>query len=125
MGEAFEALNKARYASLTTVRSNGTPVSTPVWVAVSDQRAYVVSRGPGKVRRIGHNPAVEICPSDMRGRARGEIEPGLARIIGGDPPGPEVRRAFRRKYGPFPALTRIGARLLRRDLVLLEISPRD
>jgi PPOX class probable F420-dependent enzyme len=122
MGTPFESLTKARFALLTTWRRNGTAVATPVWVAVSDDKAYVISRGPGKVKRIRNNPAVTIAPCTMRGRERGAETRGVAHIVGTDCPTRTVRRAFRRKYGPMPRISSAMARLLRKNLWLLEIE---
>ena len=118
---AFESLAQRRFAILTTYRRSGAPVPTPVWVVTDEGKAYVVSRGPGKVRRIRSNPEVEIAAGTARGRARGEPERGVAAIFAGRLPD-RVRRAFRRKYGPMPALGRAVARLLGKELVLVEVT---
>ena len=123
MGTPFESLTKRRFALLTTWRRDGTTVATPVWVAVSENKAYVISRGPGKVKRIRNNPAVTIAPCTMRGRVRGAETPGVARIAGTDCPTKTVQRAFRRKYGPMPRITSTMARLFRKTLWLIEIEP--
>ena len=117
---SFEDLG-GRVALLRTWRKDGSAVDTPVWFALTDGRAYVVSRGPGKVRRIRRNPRVEIGSCTSRGRLRGTMRNGRARVVDGDLPA-TVRRAFRQRYGPLPAIGRAMARLLRRDLWLLEIE---
>ena len=122
MGTPFESLTKPRFALLTTWRKNGTAVATPVWVAVSDNKAYVISRGPGKVKRVRNNPEVTIVPCTMRGRVRGAEIRGVARMVGTDCPTRSVRRAFRRKYGPMPRITSAMARLFRKNLWLIEIE---
>ena len=121
---SFESLTGHRFVLLTTYRRDDTPVSTPVWAVVHDGRAYVVSRGPGKVRRIGANPAVDLAPSGARGGVHGPPVAGTARILPEGLPDP-VWRAFGRKYGPLPVLGRTVARLFRKNLVALEISPRS
>ena len=118
---AFESLQRARFALLTTYRRDGAAVPTPVWVGVAGGLAYVVSRGPGKVRRIRNNPTVSIAPCTSRGRPSGKAEEGMARIVSGPVPA-GVRRAFSRKYGPVPAFARGFSWLLRKELVLLEIT---
>jgi PPOX class probable F420-dependent enzyme len=118
---SFESL-QGRFALLTTWRKNGNAVTTPVWVVVDDGKAFVVSRGPGKVKRIRANPKVEIGPATMRGRPRGDAQQALGHVVPGAIP-PSVRRAFRRKYGPLPAVGRLAARAFRKELVLLEIAP--
>ena len=118
---AFESLQRARFAALMTKRANGDAVNTPVWVVVVDGKGYVVSRGPGKVKRIRANPSVEIGPSSSRGGLKAGLEPAIATIVGAEFPH-EVRRAFRRKYGPLPALGRALAGLSRRELVLIDLN---
>src|SRR5205823_9458867 len=110
-----------RFALLRTWRKSGAAVDTPVWFVVVDGRVYVVSRGPGKVKRIRTHPAVAIAACNARGRQRGELIPAVARVIEGDVP-KVVRRAFRRRYGPLPAAGRAAAKLFRADLQLLEIT---
>jgi PPOX class probable F420-dependent enzyme len=122
MATPFESLTKPRFASLTTWRRNGTAVSTPVWIAVSEKKAYVMSRGPGKVKRIRNNPAVTIAPCTIRGRVRGTELRAVARVVGTDCPPMHVRRALRRKYGPVPRISSTMAHLFRKRLWLLEIE---
>ncbi|MDQ1374505.1 MAG: uncharacterized protein QOJ09_1843 [Actinomycetota bacterium] len=122
MGTPFESLTKPRFALLTTSRRNGTAAATPVWVAVSDNKAYVISRGPGKVKRIRNNPAVTIAPCTMRGRVRGAQTRGVAHIVGTHCPSRSVRRVFRRKYGPMPRISSAMARVFRKNLWLIEIE---
>ena len=40
---SFDALHGHAYASLTTLRRDGTPVVTPVWFALEGGRVYVVT----------------------------------------------------------------------------------
>jgi len=114
----------ARFVSLTTYRRNGEPIATPVWI-VADHAgaAYVVSRGPGKVKRIAHNPAVTLAPCTMQGKVKGSAVSGRAEAMGTDVPA-DVRRLLVRKYGPFGGLALVLARLApaRRKPVLLRIT---
>jgi len=58
-----------RYVSLTTFRRSGAPVSTPVWVARDGGELVVVTVDPsGKLKRLAHDPRVELRPCDLRGR---------------------------------------------------------
>jgi PPOX class probable F420-dependent enzyme len=123
VGTPFETLAKPRFASLTTWRRSGTAVATPVWIAVSENKAYVMSRGPGKVKRIRNCPAVTLAPCTMRGRVRGAEIRGVARVVATECPPMNVRRALRRKYGPLPRISHTMARLFRKPLWLLEIEP--
>ncbi len=63
-------LASEKYVSLTTFRSNGKPVATPVWIAsISEGRfAFTTDPASGKVKRVRNNPAVELRPCTMRGK---------------------------------------------------------
>jgi PPOX class probable F420-dependent enzyme len=124
MTSPFSVFDKAKFVSLTTRRRSGEPVPTPVWVVVEDGDAWVVSRGPGKVKRIAHDPAVTLAPCSMQGRVTGDPVAGRAEIVGTQLP-PTIRRRLVRKYGPFGALALGAARLApkARKPVVLRISP--
>jgi PPOX class probable F420-dependent enzyme len=102
-----------RYVSLTTVRRDGTPVSTAVWAAPDDAGHLLVWTGSesGKVKRLRHTAEVTVAPCDGRGRVTGEAVVGRARLL---PHGelPRVGEAMARKYGTLfrvsEAATRLG-----------------
>jgi PPOX class probable F420-dependent enzyme len=74
-----------RHILLTTYRRDGTPVGTPVHVAVEGDVAYVRTFDPsGKVKRIRNNEDVDVAPSTWRGRPTGEASKARARILSGD-----------------------------------------
>jgi PPOX class probable F420-dependent enzyme len=83
---------------LTSYPRDGTPVGTPVSVAVDGDRALLRSPASGwKVKRMRNNPRVEIAPCTARGRPTGPGVHALARPLAGD----EARlaaRALRRKH---------------------------
>ena len=60
-------LRTAKYMLLTTFKRDGTPVATPVHVAVEGQRAYFRTWKPsGKWKRLRHTQRVLMAPcSDM------------------------------------------------------------
>jgi uncharacterized protein len=72
-------LADARFVSLTTFRRSGEAVSTPVWVG-RDGGALVVltPADSGKVKRLRHDPRVEIRPC---GRF-GAVADGVAPVVG-------------------------------------------
>jgi PPOX class probable F420-dependent enzyme len=83
---------------LTTFRRDGTPVGTPVSLAVDGERAFVRSPGNAwKVKRIRRNPYVEIAPCTPRGRPTGRAVPALARPLQGAD-AKRAARALRRKH---------------------------
>jgi len=74
-------LADARFVSLTTFRRSGEPVSTPVWIG-RDGGALVVlaPAGSGKVRRLRHDPRVEIRPCGRFGETPADVERARATI---------------------------------------------
>jgi uncharacterized protein len=95
---ALEPFVRQKTILLTTYRRNGTPVSTPVSIAVDGDRAFVRTWDTSwKAKRIRNNPAVEITPSTFRGKPTGAALRAHARVLTGS----EVayaRRALARKY---------------------------
>ncbi|WP_067138590.1 PPOX class F420-dependent oxidoreductase [Microtetraspora malaysiensis] len=108
-----ERLGAGQYVSLVTLRRDGTPVATPVWV-MRDGDALVVwtVADSGKVKRIRRNPQVTVAPCDVRGRLRGDAVPARAELL---PPeqGDHVRELLMKKYGLLGRLTIWGSRLRR------------
>jgi PPOX class probable F420-dependent enzyme len=70
---------------LTSYRRDGTPVGTPVNIAVEDDHAFVRTWDTAwKFKRIRHNPEVEIAPSTIRGRPTGPSIHARARVLSGE-----------------------------------------
>jgi uncharacterized protein len=93
----LNSLANQRYISLTTFRSDGTQVSTPVWVVSDDGTRLLVWTGAStwKVRRIRRTPDVLVAASGFRGKERGPRHRGRARVIDDL----DVESLIRRKYG--------------------------
>jgi PPOX class probable F420-dependent enzyme len=94
MGEmaSFESFRKRRTALLTTYKRDGTPVATPVTVAVDGDHAYVRTWDSAwKAKRMRHNPAVLVAPATVRGRPTGDAVAARSRLLEGD----EAKRAAR------------------------------
>jgi uncharacterized protein len=92
-------LTKGSYVLLTTFRRDGTPVPTPVWGGRDGDELIVWTRtDTGKVKRIRNSGGVELSECDIRGRPRGPVVKGTARIL--DAEGSDRgRKLLRRKYG--------------------------
>ncbi|WBB70797.1 PPOX class F420-dependent oxidoreductase [Micromonospora sp. WMMD812] len=89
---------RQKTVALTTFRRDGTPVATPVSIAVVGEQAYVRSyERAWKSRRIRNNPAVEVAPSTGRGTPTGPAVQATARPLSGEEYA-TARRALRRKY---------------------------
>ncbi|GAA2398422.1 hypothetical protein Cme02nite_07050 [Catellatospora methionotrophica] len=109
-----EQFARAKYVSLTTYRKDGTPVATPVWLAVDGGELFIVSDADAwKVKRIRRTSRVSLTPCDVRGRVASGAVPveGSARVLD-DAGTARVRALIARKY----LLSRLGnwaARVLR------------
>jgi len=93
---------RQKTALLTTYRRDGTPVGTPVSIAVDGDRAFIRSYEKAwKTRRMRNNPMVDVAASTARGK----------------PTGPAIRARARRLSGPE---SEHAARLLARKNPLLQ-----
>jgi PPOX class probable F420-dependent enzyme len=120
----FEPFAKQRTVLLTTFRRDGTPVGTPVHIAVEDGRAFVRTFDTAwKLMRIRRNPAVEVAPSTVRGTPTGPAIRARARALAGE----ESRRARRVIAAKYPILHGIliplAHRLRRNTTVHIELLP--
>ena len=99
---------------LTTFRRDGSPVPTPVSIAVAGQHAFVRTyEKAGKARRIRRNPHVEVGPCTARGRPTGSAAPAVARRLSGDE-AKAAAQALARKYPLLQGvLVPLGHRVLR------------
>jgi uncharacterized protein len=97
------ALADETYMAITTYKRDGTPVSTPVWVAPAGtpgEVCFTTGVDSGKVKRLRHTARVTVQPSDVRGTPKPGTEPveARARIVEGEAFEP-VRAAIDEKYG--------------------------
>jgi uncharacterized protein len=69
--QAWAEVGRASYVSFTSYRKDGTPVSTPIWIAPDAGNLYFFSDTDAfKVKRVRNNPAVTLQPCDVRGRVK-------------------------------------------------------
>ena len=69
---------------LTTFRRDGTPVGTPVNIAVEGDHAFIRTwQTSGKMKRMRRNPEVTIAPSTVRGTPTGPAIPARATLLSG------------------------------------------
>jgi uncharacterized protein len=109
--DAETTLSRERNILLTTYRRDGTPVSTPVSVAVDDGHTYFRTWTPsGKVRRITHQPKVALAPCTGRGTPTAPTLTATARPTDGD----QARRAARAITRKYPILQGVFVPLLHR-----------
>ena len=95
---AFEPFVRQTYVLLTTYRRDGTPVGTPVHIAVDGEHAFVRTWDTAwRIKRIRNNPEVEVTPSTARGKPTGPATHARARVLEGDESA-YAGRALARKY---------------------------
>ncbi len=88
---------------LTSFKRDGTPVGTPVHIAVDGDRVFFRSYEKAwKTKRIRRNPRIEIAPSTIGGTPTGPAVAARARILDGD----EAKRAARAIGRKYPILQR-------------------
>ena len=122
----LEPLVHQKYVLLTTYRRDGTPVGTPVNIAVEGDRAFVRTWDTAwKVKRIRNNSEVEVAPSTLRGKPTGPAIRAHARILDGDESayaGRAIARKHRILHG---LLIPLVHRLRRNKTVHIELKPVD
>jgi PPOX class probable F420-dependent enzyme len=121
---ALEAFTDQWAVLLTTFRRDGTPVGTPVNLAVDGDHAYMRSPGTAwKVKRLRNDPHARIAPSTFRGRPTGPAIDAVARRIDGDDAA-RAARALRRKHPVLQGLlVPLAHRLLRCGTAYYEVRP--
>lgn len=83
---------------LTTFKRDGTPVLTPVHVAVDGERAFFRTWNPtGKWKRLRHTQRVLIAPCTVGGRASSPPGEATARLLSGEEAA-HAARTLARKY---------------------------
>lgn len=90
-------LGDETYVSVTTFKRDGTPVSTPVWVARDDGRLLVHSAANSwKVKRIRGNNHVQVAGCSFNGKVHGDTFDGEATLLADTA---TVQALEKRKYG--------------------------
>ncbi|GHP00491.1 hypothetical protein KSF_105380 [Reticulibacter mediterranei] len=80
----LEHFERQKNILLTSYRRVGTPVYTPVNIAVEGEHAFVRTwNTAGKFKRIRHHPTVEIAPSTVFGQRTGPAIRARARVLEG------------------------------------------
>lgn len=125
---AFAPFSRQKTVVVTTYRRDGTPVATPVSIAVEGERAYLRSfERAWKTRRIRNNPAVTVAPSTARGARTGPAIEATARQLSGaeyDRAGRALARKYPMLQGVLvPLAHRLGRRKTGRT-VHFELVPR-
>ena len=88
-GLSFDALGGAHQCLVVTYKRSGEPVPSPVNTAITDGTLYFRSEPHvGKVTRLGHTSRVLVCACNFRGKPRGPVVEGRARVLSEDESAP-------------------------------------
>jgi hypothetical protein len=121
---ALEPFARRRTALLATYKRDGSPVETPVTIAVEGDHAFIRTWDRAwKARRMRRNPVVRIAPSTVRGRPRGPAIRAHARLLGGQEAAHAARALARRQRILQGILVPLTHRLLRYRTVHYELTP--
>ena len=123
---ALQPLVDQKTVLLTTYRRDGTPVGTPVHIAVDGDRAFVRTFDTAwKLKRIAKNPEVSIAPCTVRGVPAGPAIRARARILSAEE-STHAGRVLARKYPILHGLfIPLAHRLRRNRTVHVELTPVD
>ena len=81
----LEPFVEQRTVLLTSFRGDGTPVGTPVNIAVEGDHAFIRSFDAAwKVKRMHRNREVEVAPSTFKGAPQGPAIRARVRQLGGE-----------------------------------------
>ena len=97
----FDSLQGHKYVLLHTFRRSGEGVPTPVWFGLADGTLYFRTYADApKVTRIRANPRVLLGPCDVRGKPKGDLIEGRARVLPVAEEG-AAEKAIQANYGLF------------------------
>jgi PPOX class probable F420-dependent enzyme len=109
---------------LTSFRRNGTPVGTPVSIAVEGDHAFIRTYDTAwKLKRIRHNPEVEIAPATLRGKPIGPAIRARARLLSGEESAVASHAIARKQLILQGILVPLFHRLRHYKTVHLELTP--
>ena len=128
MTSDWDTVGKSSYVAFTSYRKDGTPVTTPVWIAPSDGKLYFISETDTfKVKRVRKNSDVTLQPCSVRGKIDegAPIVEGTAVLLTSADT-PRIRKILNRKYGILARISGIAASLTSssESRTPIEISPR-
>jgi len=120
----LEPFVRQRAVLLTTFRRDGTPVATPVNIAVEGGRAYVRTYNrAGKAKRLRNNANVEIAPCTMRGKPLGPAIRAQMRLLSGDEAKTAAKVIVRKHRILQGILVPLAHRLARYETLHYELTP--
>jgi uncharacterized protein len=119
----FEPLHGQHYCLLVTFRRSGEPVPTPVLFGMQDGKLYLrTDAATAKVGRIRNDPRVLVGPANSRGKPRGPLAHGTARLMSVDE-NDAAYAVLKRNYTP---MQRLGERMIDQlpiEMAYIEVAP--
>jgi PPOX class probable F420-dependent enzyme len=119
----LEALVGHHYCLLVTFRRSGEPIPTPVLFGMQDGKLYFrTDASTAKVARIRNDPRVLVGSANSRGKPRGPLARGTARVMSVD----ENDAAYAVLKQNYTAVNRLGERMLDQlpiEMAYIEVTP--
>jgi PPOX class probable F420-dependent enzyme len=118
----FDGLRGHKYALLQTFRKSGEAIPTPVWFGLADGKLFFRSYADAvKLKRIRNNPRVLVGPCDVRGKPKGKLIEGRARVLSEAEEG-RAEEAIKANYGLFRRVYE-GSFAMSVDGTYVEVEP--
>ena len=98
--DVINEIDSAKYIAFSSLKSNGTPVSTAVWVVpFADGYGFTTGASSFKIKRIAKNPNITVCVCDRSGAVKPDatIYHGTSCVLD-EISSEQVARAIRTKY---------------------------
>lgn len=110
-----QRLAASAYLALTTYRTDGTAVATPVWASTDGTRLYVWTQADsGKVKRVRNRGHVQVAPCDARGALQGAPVDASAQVVDAPEDLARIEGLHKAKYGVQFTLFRLAGKVFRR-----------
>ena len=124
--QAFEPFVRQWAVLLTTYKRDGTPIGTPVNIAVEGDRAFIRTFDRAwKARRLRNNPEAEIAPSTARGKATGPAFRVRTRLLSSDEAAHASKALARKHRIVHGILVPLAHRLRGHKTLHFELTPVD
>jgi hypothetical protein len=95
-----QAFTSAKYINIETYRKSGEGIRTPVWFVESGGLLFFLTRADsGKVKRLRHNPEIQVAPCKMNGELTGDWLPAEANLVESADSINVIHSLFQQKYG--------------------------
>jgi PPOX class probable F420-dependent enzyme len=119
----FEPLEDHHYCLLVTFRRSGQSVPTPVLFGLQDGKLYLrTDASTAKVARIRNDPRVLVGPANSRGKPRGPLARGTARLMSIDE-NDAAYAVLKQNYTPVQRLGERMIDLLPIEMAYIEVTP--